>query len=654
MISSLPIEIIQLIIEQVGDTDTLDKLCEATRFVGPLFHVALSRRWKEVQILEHHFLVAPHDCDRPEHSSTEPRKLLHALLEPATQGLPPIASHVRVLTIDLRFHCTPNLYGEPYEDDFECLEDVTYEDIDYSLSLLIPNLCSLRQLNLDGPLYQGQLERITQLQSIQILKIRQNSTSWPLLRRGHGRFNGGSDLCLRWDSLAKLTRLCHLEIGEVVPDEAASLGNALVQLDALRKLVVTASHNKGTEGSQIAWYGNKPGGLHHFVKVIFESHDASRPRALLPPNLVSLALIADFVKENGLVGPARTDVLTPLQAPQEIYLDYLDPRLINAVLSAHTLSNLSSVWLSARNLWLDLRWKQDYIVSLFQDHPSLDQISLLDPWSLYGLPSWISNTSFIAEDLVLGNREYDWHLNEPSPTIIEDLYGPGSHFGFDVTVDSSRDPSSWCDSVQRVLIDHVSFLTDDAFFETLTLEKWPKLRLLICRPWLGYNVIEPWKRQGGVSWGLLDEDQPNPKEAAGAAELLAEQIVTHGLPTLQVLVLGSYWFWISGVGGCTPRALHFLDARSDPIEAPLMSESLSQHDWNFLLDTSRGHTQDQYRQAGIRETDMVNLKMQRRNYLTLYRKHKEDTANHQMNQRRGRSFGQGTTVLNCPVWQWFC
>ena len=649
MISFLPIEVIQLIIEQVGDIDTLDGLCEATRFTDPLFHVAISRRWKEVQIKEHDFLVAPHDCDRPEHSFKEPRKLFHTLLEPSAQGLAPVASHVRVLSIDLKFDCTPDLYGEPYEDDFECLEDVTYEDIDYSFSLLIPNLCSLGQLNLDGPLYQGQLERITQLQSIQILKLRHNNTFWPLLRRGHERFNGGADLCLQWDSLAKLSRLCHLEIGEIVPDEAESLGNALVQLDALRKLVIAASHNRGVEDSPIEWHGTEPGSLDYFVKEIFIGQAASHTRTLLPPNLLSIALVLSDFNDARLISPARTDVLTPLRVPRELYLECLGFSFIQAVLTANPLSNLSSVWLPARALESTPTTEQ--AIPLLCEALALDQLHLFDIETTWDLPLEIRDV-FSAGDLVLGAKQENSNI-PGSFTTVDHFYTTGNplthHIARGISTYNPTPPAySWDKTVQRLLVDHNCFLWDDAIFKAITPERWWKLRILIVRPWFGHETLEPREREGKVSWCSLRTGH-TANEAAPSAELLARQIVEKGLPELQVLVLGSYWFWISRAN--EPLALRFSDARSDPDEAQAITDSLSQHDWNFLLDMSRGHTEEEFLQTGIRDPDALNERTQRKNYLSLYRKDK-DKANDEMNQWRGRPFGQGTTVLSCPAWRW--
>ncbi|MCJ1330426.1 hypothetical protein MMC10_007109 [Thelotrema lepadinum] len=640
MLSSLPAEIIELIFEQIRDVGTLDRLCEATRFTAHLFHLALSQRWEEVQIGEGDFLVAPHVCDRPEHSSAEPRKLLHTLLESPAQGSAPVASYIKILSISLEFEVTPDLYGEPYEDEYSCLEDVTNEDIDHSFSLLFPQLTTLKQLNLDGVLYQGQLERITQLQSIQILRLRRPGGCWPLLRRGHGRFNRGADLCLQWDSLPKLTRLRNLEIGQVVPSEAASLGNAFIQLDGLRKLVVSASGWEGDQESSIEWYGTKPGSLNYFVEVIAGNSTANSSKALLPPSLWSLALNANCYGANFQIRPVQVDTLTPLQAPHELDLGSLGIDSIITVLNFQLLSSLTSLWLPARTL----SPKNRQLVSSLRDRLSLlDQISLVGICTSEILSSDILD-NFGAEDLTVGAMKENWDKHRsPYDRLLGD---------FDLDPDLAQEPPQftlampenlWSQTLRRMTVDHIRFVEDDEIFRALTPERWPELRLLVFRPRLGYPVKETIGRREKPCWHLGNVSHYInrwPEAAVTSAECLADRIAERGLPNLRVLVLGTYWFWISRAKESGPRALRFADARGDPVEASSIAESLSKHDWNFLLEMSPTVTLGE--DSEVRYWANLNQRESRTNILTLYRK--RNHTDEQVDRWRGPPSGRRTTT----------
>lgn len=194
----------------------------------------------------------------------------------------------------------------------------------------------------------------------------------------------------------------------------------------------------------------------------------------------------------------------------------------------------------------------------------------------------------------------------------------------------------WDRNLRRLRIDQLSFPKNNLIFKSLAPKKWPELRILVLRPWRDGRSALLWRSRGLYSTDMLGQ-QLGEEAIATSADFIALEVLKKGLPMLQVLVLGGYWFWISRTHCSRPRVLRFEDARDDPIEAQVMAESLSTHDWNFLLDVSSS----EFDAPGYA---IPKDRFKRSNYLTVYRKCHQ--VGRDSSQFRGQQFGQGTTILS--------
>ena len=625
----LPPEIFRLILRKLRHTETLGIVCEATKYVPSLYLIAASEAAREVRIEFKDFLPAPHIYHEPNHSSSdlENQGLLHELLSPPPQVSTSTlaAEYIRILSIDF----SPSRQWELF---ISSGSGFPYKDVDHTIALLLPPLKLLTQLNLNWILCQSQFDMITGLRSLKVLKLRRNSQlECPLTPHNNQRLLV-RDRCLRWDNLAHLNQLYHLEIASIVSDEAISLGNALVPLARLRKLVVVGHRSEGYQASRSA---TDPGSMDHFLSVIFPENGTGSPRALLPPGLVSLGLDTQRseIQDTSI---AETDGLIPMEAPRELFLGGLDVDVVERVLNAWSITNVSSLWLSASVL-LSQSPAAERILSTLNGCTSLDQIGLLDIWGSTQNPS-DKLESFLPEDLVLRTRNDEFYNSEPKPAMVGDFFGyipKRWRRGQRRCIIRRAHTWRWDRHLQRIRIHQVILNERDPKFEPLTPEQWPELRILMLQPWKDRQHTNIMAKNRHV---VLDSDYTL-EEVLERAEFLAQRVLEKGLPKLQVLVLGGHWFWISRAWPYTiGRILHFASAQEDETEARSIRNDLSEHDWNFLLDLPPTLCH-----ADIRA---IADRAKRLNYTMLYRSGQNQKTESGASRCRGRQFGQGTTMLS--------
>ena len=277
----LPLEIKCRIIELVRDTKTLDALCEATKSNSTLYQTVLQTRWADITLFEDYLLTEPHWCDRLEHQRPQVERLICKITSTICDETQPylmLAAYIKHLFVNLDF--LVNEETPTYGEEYMCkVEGVAYEGVLYNFGLLFPQLINLIQLEIDGVLYQEQLECITKINSLRILRLRYTSRCYGINQRdGQRRWcHEIGSIC--WDSLARLRQIRRLEIGHILPDESSSLARAVAKLENLENLVATAAI--GHENTD--WYGTRPSSLDYFLNILF----ANRHR--FPSKIKSLA-----------------------------------------------------------------------------------------------------------------------------------------------------------------------------------------------------------------------------------------------------------------------------------------------------------------------------------------------------------------------------
>ena len=642
--SRLPIEIVCRIIRQVPDDGTLEAWCEATKFNQILQKTSLETRWSVVWIGEHDFLTAPHPCARPEHTRSAPERLVGALLRKPhyREGILPLApaAFVKHLNLNIDFELTDYTYGDlpdAYQPEYGCPEDVTYEDVDYSLASLLPQLKHLTQLNFDSILCQSQLERITNLEieTLRTLKLRGTTQRFGLLERG-GERRVYESLPFQWDSLARLQYLRCLEIGHVLPNESTSLAKAISNLGHLERLHVSASSGYADRN----WHGTRPASLNVFLDVLY-----SKP--IQYPLAQSIKSLASTEGSQGYLCVAERTMLLDFQPASrnamELYLDVGSLVHNQMVLDALPVSKLSRLAISNSALLSRSLLASQYSTQKPQDYfstdtidpggsvangiPSsyLDQITLVDIWVNYlqfSISSW--DDLFSAEDLVLGTEG-------PHDSRIYDTDTKFSDYQRILCTDSNAEGSSprWNTELQRIRIDQLEIT--DSITQLFSNSPHPELKILMLRPWKAhYSELSEGPENTFASQDVLYVAK-TVEAAEEEAKHLASQLAK-SLPKLQVLILGGHWFWIpqlsSPADEPTPVLWRFRDAQSDPVQRTAIMRSLTDRDWSFLTEIPRPpHVESPDSCAVFAEIPAPEM-IRRRNYVVLYRRGTAEKVGH--------------------------
>ena len=597
----LPIEIKSRIIELVRDTKTLDALCEATKSNSTLYQTALQTRWADVTLFEDDLLAEPHWCDRLEHQWPPPKRLLCKIATTICGGIQPHltpAAYIKHLFLNLDF-----LITEPPRSSEELIckvEGVAYEGVLYSFRLLFPQLINLVQLEVEGVLCQEQLECITKIDSLRILRLRYTSCCHGIEQRD-GRRRQCNDIdTICWDSLARLRQIRRLEIGHIFPEESSSLAGAIARLENLENLVASAGIGHGPDTD---WHGSRPSSLDYFVNILL------RRGYHFPSKIKSLAF-ADVVP-NGLpffAKGGRPETLVPSEQSNDLYLDIEDIDQLKKILSAPRFASLSRLAISGAALLTDDGVK-DLIPLIYKCRKTLTQITLLDTWSIDPVRSFeldsIFNDHFIVEDLVVGGSNLNKDIEQLVHGINQDIYGNlQPPWRYTDQAGNKKKGLKWSTSLQRIRIDQISL--NDLAFGPLTASSYPCLKILIVRPWKLHGIGRP-AVSHTYRMTVIDEFYDHPTaECDRRAEFLASQVLAKGLPKLQVLVIAGYWFWIvrnphaeeTTVGTTMtteqqqPTILRFSEAQDDPVQSREMVRCLSARDWDFLRDVPPTPTEE--------------------------------------------------------------
>ncbi|MCJ1386833.1 hypothetical protein MMC17_009961 [Xylographa soralifera] len=598
----------------------------------------------------------------PEHTPSAPERHVGALVrKPRYQeGILPLApaAFVKCLNINIDFEITDDIYGDlpnNYQPEYGCLEDVTYDDVDYSLASLLPQLKYLTQLNLDGILYQSQLERSTNLEieTLRTLKLRGTTYCWGLLQRG-GERRVYQDLVLRWDSLARLQYLRCLEIGHVLPDESISLARAISNLGHLDRLHVSASSSY--PDMDMDWHGTRPASLNFFLDVL-----CSKPiQYTLAQSIKSLAFT------EGSWANQRVTVCTMLLKFQpasgnamELYLDVESLVHNQMVLDALPVSELSRLAISNSALLSRSLLASQYSTQRPQDYFStdmidpgksvanriplsfLDQITLVDIWANYlqfSISSW--DDLFSAEDLVLGTKG-------PHNSRIYDTDTQFSEYQRILCTDSNAEGSSlrWNAKLQRIRIDQLEIT--DSISQLLSNSSHSEPKILMLCPWkTHYSELSEDLKNTFVSQDVLYIAK-TVEAAEEEAKNLASQLAK-SLPKLQVLILGGYWFWISQLSSTAdepiPVLWRFCDAQSDSIQCKEIMRCLTDRDWSFITEIPRPPNVESPGSYAMFQAIPAPEMIRRRNYMVLYRRGTPKKVDHV--KRKGLSLRHERTLTD--------
>ena len=179
--------------------------------------------------------------------------------------------------------------------------------------------------------------------------------------------------------------------------------------------------------------------------------------------------------------------------------------------------------------------------------------------------------TYAVQELVLGTKNprwyegfvEEWRKYVPEPTLSHYLYG----FERAPHLESGR----WGHNIQRIRIDHIDIS--------------PNLEVSVlgepCYSHLKILMFQPGPRR------TASNNSPPRCEAFDEAVFtkLAKRITTHGASSLRVIVIATYWYWVSqDRAGSEPYDFvwTWADAQADSTQKELISSTLSQDDLDFL------------------------------------------------------------------------
>ena len=306
----LPYDLLCCIIRGTRHVQTLDSWCIATKFHPSLHRVSMGARWARVIIDQADFIVPPEDCNPSDRH--DPQLLIHKLISeldnPITTQRP--ANYIKQLKLNFQFRTPSSIIGEEGFSEYVLGDLPCSEDIQYSLTTLLPYCTALSEIDHDGVLHQENLDQITNLvkaplDTLQLRKTRPNFCSrwrhvhlpYGVRRDGYGENGLHGDfehITLRWDNLMRLRLLRTLEIGQLFKNEGVSLAKAVAELGNLeRLLLVTGRLSPEEPETHVDLPGESPSPLTGFFDYIFPAiHPATcaRQACKLPRRLRSLAL----------------------------------------------------------------------------------------------------------------------------------------------------------------------------------------------------------------------------------------------------------------------------------------------------------------------------------------------------------------------------
>ena len=619
----IPFELICIVINSTKDIATLDRWCIATSQHPALLKVCLKRRWASVVITQRDFLDSWGDTDSPPISNPFDSQI-PALTCSVSQFQP--AAFIRKL--NLYFHFRPP--STNLSDDQDGLDDTAWddlpcsEDMQYSLSILLPACTGLSELKHQGTLHQDNLDLLTTLAELPLRKLVLRKTAatvsarWRCSPYPYGVVRDGTQangfradfehMTLRWNDLARLSTLQSLEISQLFQHEGRSLAQAIGRMEQLERLLVLAHPNPDSDDPE------GPSPLNSFLEYIFpvEASTAGKgPICKLPSRLRSL-VISDPYSRSVIVRPLkshrserliirrRVTVAKPspsvsknfpelkdlfldvdnMSALEKIFcwmdLPVLERLAIPAVITIAAIDPFAGAPTDERHVLVDTAYP-DYcrlINCWIRKHmESLNEVTLLNAWQnsgLYGSGTvrelhhdWDCN--FSTKELVLGTKSpdsYDPRYPKPeSNELRNSLFVPRRG------IDGPR----WGSNLERLRIDQLAF--ENLEFARFASQELSNLKILMLHPW------PKWQR-------------PSQNE-------IATGVMSQNLPRLRVLNICGSRFWLernnfstqnsamlecSAVSDMPPKLWDFSRALKDAKQSTEIARWLSVRDWSFLDD----------------------------------------------------------------------
>jgi hypothetical protein len=318
--SSLPLELLTMIITQTTDMNTLDNWCEATQKNRHLYETAMMARWRIVIIDDRDLLPAPGD-DKIRFDENQERMQKYNLgqhWKPVGEFVNTLlstinnesgrcrANYIQGLVFDFRLlrYWEDNMqdYWEPIgeysEEDLEDIEDTevpglsahdlvpSVESLKYTLTKLQGHLHNLRYLSCYGDTPEAILDFAANQDAVNMRSL--DIRSLGAYSRLHIDFKdepyySGHPL-RRWpllfENLSVLSHLKTLNIHRLSNHETTSLLNLLPKLIDLRCLILACEAEEHND-----YYGGCA------LKSLFDQIFQNRDTHWFPRNLKSLSLI---------------------------------------------------------------------------------------------------------------------------------------------------------------------------------------------------------------------------------------------------------------------------------------------------------------------------------------------------------------------------
>ena len=334
-------DIINLVIESidVDNVKDLNNWCIATRNKENLHLVALARRWYDTTIRQRDIItprgeagaiLLAHHLSKSTTDINVNDSILTELLEVMSGGQEPVVARgIRRLFLYFVWDPIPPFVTSldnfiPYEKD-EAL----------AVSLLLPYLDNVREVALNGTLYQGVLDLLTS--SWRRNQIRKLNLRWSVSESRcvpcdrQDPLNEEEQLLpikpINWTNMGDFKFLTSLTINQVHPEEGETLAAALKELSRLEHLHLSASHHLAFfERHEVYdWESPKVSPLQPFVNLLLSKEVRGLRYEGFPKRLRSLVIINDM----GDITVANPEKGNSKRLPQLEYL-HVDIRHVDA------------------------------------------------------------------------------------------------------------------------------------------------------------------------------------------------------------------------------------------------------------------------------------------------------------------------------------
>ncbi|MCJ1470263.1 hypothetical protein MMC07_008908 [Pseudocyphellaria aurata] len=586
--SRLPYVLLPIVVENTADLPTLEAWCQSTKKSSHLHCVAKRETYRTYTIDANSFRPTAQckpidrvkagneiNDDDDNHNdndngavapnSKEMDKSAHVLCAKFHQE---IARHVQRLVLDLE--CldlqTPG-FARPLADDR-----------DFVWQSFLSCATRLEEIEQNGIVRQVMLDRLLATPLLKVLKIRE------IWSKHITRCNV---LLLTWHKLGQCSSLRVLHVAQLFYAEAAGLAMAIRGLQNLEELRVKASELPLPGANRLK--SDDPSPLKPFLQSMYQKTGPGFDNMPVgfPVSLKKLALV-DF---NSRLMPASLQGLgvASLRHLTHLHLDLIYDSaviylidILNPVKLTHLIIS-SILHLKSQSAWLQ-------VLDIFARYSSsLRTITLFNAW-LNFLP-------------YTPDAEPPWQSFMEFSQLYLNKHPKSSFFTHDNNLHwcifgNITRPCKWGLGVRQVRIDQVDLdglkinRIDEPF------DGLEQLRILILR-----TVPEPAKLHPANGHGSLpypDEpfgpSLPDDMDALKETEI-AKAIAAQNLPSLRIISVGGYHFWVQqqtpktdshGASGCRPlNSVWFLRrALEDLVQEAEILRVVHPDDWKFLADRS--------------------------------------------------------------------